>query len=144
MSCQWCKKKNQHTKQHTFAKLPPALCLHLKRFDSITNKKISDPVSFPAVLDMGPYLPHWREIEQTSIFAKTKEENETRVMNPSVLYDLCGVINHTGSLFQGHYVANVKVDTDWYSCNDNEVHCISEETALKGDEAYMLFYTKRK
>lgn len=143
MSCQWCKKKNQHTKQHTFAKLPPALCLHLKRFDSITNKKISDPVSFPAVLDMGPYLPHWREIEQTSIFTKTKEK-DAHVMNPSVLYDLCGVINHTGSLFQGHYVANVKVDQDWYSCNDNEVHCISEETALKGDEAYMLFYTKRK
>ena len=43
----------------TFAKLPRILCLHLKRFDALTNKKITNPVSFPVELDMGPHLPHW-------------------------------------------------------------------------------------
>jgi ubiquitin C-terminal hydrolase len=58
--CTSCGMKTPTQKQHTFAKLPKILCLHLKRFDAKTNKKITDPVSFPAHgLDMGPHLPHW-------------------------------------------------------------------------------------
>lgn len=60
VDCPSCKKKTPTKKQHTFAKLPKVLCLHLKRFDAAKNKKISDLVSFPATgLDMGPMLPHW-------------------------------------------------------------------------------------
>ena len=57
--CPWCETKTRTQKQHTIAKLPEILCFHLKRFDAISNKKISDPVSFPVALDMGPHLPHW-------------------------------------------------------------------------------------
>ena len=58
--CHWCNSKTATQKQHTFAKLPKVLCLHLKRFDARTNKKINDPVTFPINgLDLGPHLPHW-------------------------------------------------------------------------------------
>ena len=57
--CPWCEVKTRTQKQHTFAKLPQILCLHLKRFDAISNKKISDAVSFPLELNMGSHLPHW-------------------------------------------------------------------------------------
>lgn len=58
--CPSCNSKTKTTKQHTFAKLPEVLCLHLKRFDSAGNKKITDFVPFPAHgLDMGKHLPHW-------------------------------------------------------------------------------------
>lgn len=58
--CPSCRKKTPTKKQHTFAKLPRVLCLHLKRFDAANNKKIDDFVSFPAYgLDMGQHLPHW-------------------------------------------------------------------------------------
>jgi ubiquitin carboxyl-terminal hydrolase 22/27/51 len=61
IDCPSCNRKTKTLKQHTFAKLPRVLCLHLKRFDAASNKKISDFVSFPASdLDMGNYLPHWR------------------------------------------------------------------------------------
>lgn len=61
VDCPSCGRKTPHKKQHTFAKLPKVLCLHLKRFDAANkNRKIDDFVSFPAHgLDMGNFLPHW-------------------------------------------------------------------------------------
>ncbi len=157
--CPWCKKKTKTHKQHTFAKLPTVLCLHLKRFCATTNKKIDDQVMYPSTLDMGPYLPHWREIEQTGVAASTtaksasskskknKVKKSDGLIYPNMLYDLCGTINHSGTLNQGHYVANVKVDKDWYSCNDTEVNRVlkeaTEKELNKSEEVYMLFYQRR-
>lgn len=60
VDCPSCGEKTTTTKQHVVSKLPPVLCLHLKRFDAAKNKKIEDFVSYPAKqLNMGPYLPHW-------------------------------------------------------------------------------------
>jgi uncharacterized UBP type Zn finger protein len=60
VDCPSCGRKTPTKKQHSFAKLPKVLCLHLKRFDAAKNKKIDDFVSFPATgLDMGRLLPHW-------------------------------------------------------------------------------------
>jgi ubiquitin C-terminal hydrolase len=60
VDCPSCRKKTSTKKQHTFSKLPKILCLHLKRFDAARNKKIDEPVSFPARgLNMGPLLSHW-------------------------------------------------------------------------------------
>jgi ubiquitin C-terminal hydrolase len=58
--CSSCSAKTKTLKQHTFSNIPNVLCLHLKRFHSAANKKITDFVGFPAHgLDMGKYLPHW-------------------------------------------------------------------------------------
>ena len=96
---------------------------------------------------MGPYVPHWREVEQTDVMGCPVAE-DTTATTPIILYDLVGTINHSGTLYQGHYVSNVKVDGQWYSCNDAEVHRLSEENAekyvLKSEDAYMLFYIRRK
>jgi ubiquitin C-terminal hydrolase len=60
VDCPECGKKTATQKQHVVSKLPPILCLHLKRFDAKANRKIEDFVSFPARgLNMGPHLPHW-------------------------------------------------------------------------------------
>ena len=60
VDCPSCRQKTPTTKQHVVAKLPRILCLHLKRFDATLNRKIEDPVAFPAKgLNMGPFLPHW-------------------------------------------------------------------------------------
>lgn len=60
VDCADCREKTLTTKQHCISKLPRVLCLHLKRFDAVLNRKIEDFVSFPAKdLNMGPYLPHW-------------------------------------------------------------------------------------
>lgn len=47
-------------------------------------------------------------------------------------------------MHQGHYVANVKVDGQWYHCNDAHVSkCDDEDEVLKSEGAYVLFYMRR-
>ena len=62
---------------------------------------------------------------------------------PEILYDLFGTVNHQGSLQSGHYVANVKVNDDWFRCNDQHISSSSEANVLLSDGAYILFYARR-
>jgi uncharacterized UBP type Zn finger protein len=105
IECPSCQKKTPTKKQQTFSRLPKILCLHLKRFDAAKNKKITDFVSFPAFgLDMGPHLPHWREVtmaseEEDNGDDQSKKKKKKKKMNedsededndtayPKVLYD---------------------------------------------------------
>lgn len=145
--CPSCNRKTNTLKQHTFAKLPRVLCLHLKRFDSTNNKKISDFVSYPASdLDMGKYLPHWCE-KGLSKESKDGDSNQPDAESPKVLYDLFATVNHRGTLNQGHYTSNVKCGKHWYHCNDAFV-CDAgegngEKEVLLAEGAYMLFYLRK-
>jgi len=78
---------------------PPAiLTLQLKRFQQTMSgcKKVNKHVAFPVTLDLAAFcsstcvaLPHMS-------------------LDPTVLYSLYGVVEHSGSLRGGHYVAYVK------------------------------------
>merc|ERR1719234_2200472 len=78
---------------------PPAvLTLQLKRFQQTMQgcKKVNKHVTFPVTLDLAAFcsstcvaLPHMS-------------------LDPTVLYSLYGVVEHSGSLRGGHYVAYVK------------------------------------
>ncbi|GIY04486.1 ubiquitin carboxyl-terminal hydrolase 45 [Caerostris darwini] len=79
---------------------PPILTLHLKRFQLVGMNfcKMEENVKFPLILDISPYcssssliLPH---------MASVKDE---------ILYSLYGIVEHSGSLDGGHYIAYVKV-----------------------------------
>merc|ERR1712210_224413 len=72
--------------------------LQLKRFQQTMSgcKKVNKHVTFPVTLDLAAFcsstcvaLPHMS-------------------LDPSVLYSLYGVVEHSGSLRGGHYVAYVK------------------------------------
>ena len=145
--CPSCNRKTKTLKQHTFAKLPRVLCLHLKRFDATSNKKISDFVSYPASdLNMGQYLPHWCE-KILSTENKDNDTNQIDAESPKVLYDLFATVNHNGTLHQGHYTSNVKCGQHWYHCNDAFV-CDAgegngEKEVLLAEGAYMLFYRRK-
>merc|ERR1719370_24814 len=78
---------------------PPAvLTLQLKRFQQTMSgcKKVNKHVTFPVTLDLAAFcsstcvaLPHMS-------------------LDPTVLYSLYGIVEHSGSLRGGHYVAYVK------------------------------------
>jgi len=141
--CNSCGKKTRTKKQHTFAKLPKILCLHLKRFDAAKNKKIENFVSFPRRgLNMGSLLSHWCEVTRLESSEFGPGESVPSV-EPKILYDLFGTVNHVGNMQSGHYVANVRIDEKWYHCNDQHISYEKEGSVLKAEGAYVLFYIRR-
>ena len=119
-------------------------------------------VQFPLVgLDMKPYLSN----KVTNPFS---EDNS----NVSTIYDLSGVVHHSGGINGGHYIAHVASNNDvslasavgpesgvsmkssrvippeqtsasWVCFNDASVSTISPKYIV-GPSAYVLFYKLRK
>ncbi|CAG9858181.1 unnamed protein product [Phyllotreta striolata] len=80
---------------------PPAvLILHLKRFQvyRFRSAKVNKHVQFTTLLDLAPFC------SKRSRNLPTFEAGQTKV-----LYSLYGVVEHSGSIHGGHYVAYIKV-----------------------------------
>ena len=62
-----------------------------------------------------------------------------------VLYALYGVVVHSGTMENGHYMAYIRdgnhgdETTKWYCVNDSNVSAVSIETVLS-KQGYILFY----
>ena len=59
-------------------------------------------------------------------------------------YELCGTVSHHGTLNQGHYVSNVKMNGEWFHCDDAFVTRTGEDKVLRDDLVYMMFYSGAK
>jgi ubiquitin carboxyl-terminal hydrolase 4/11/15 len=80
----------------------------LKRFKNVDGqwKKLATFVDFPINnLDLSPYVLNFEFLTKLDI---------------SCQYDLCGMINHYGSLTFGHYISVVKniYEQQWYKYDD--------------------------
>lgn len=77
------------TKQYLISKVPAVLILHLKRFQAqrVDFRKVTRHVSFPILLDLAPICKNHRKPR---------------------MYALYGVVEHSGTIHGGHYVAYVK------------------------------------
>ena len=81
--CENCREELEAKKKIEIYHLPQILIIQLKRFNN--NKKVNNFIDYPLFdLDLNEYI-----------------KSEERVPK----YDLCGVINHFGSLDFGHYTA---------------------------------------
>ena len=121
--CPKCKQFQLADKKMELYSVNEVIIIHLKRFRN--NRKIDNFVEFPIKgLDLSNYLP------------KKDEKN---------IYDLFAVANHVGGLHGGHYFAYGKnfIDGGWYEFNDSNVSSI-EEKKVVSDNAYVLFYNKRR
>lgn len=110
VSCEQCTKRhggaeqkpvNTNAMKQLLIYNPPAvLILHLKRFQvcRFRSAKVSKFVKFPTLLDLAPFC------SKRSQSLPTFEAGQTKV-----LYSLYGVVEHSGSIHGGHYVAYVKV-----------------------------------
>lgn len=70
------------------------------------------------------------------------DDVDASVPPPSLPYDLLAVVNHSGSMAQGHYTAFVKEIGKWFRFDDTWVREVDEEEVL-ASEAYILFYFQR-
>lgn len=119
--------------------IPPAvLILHLKRFQvyHFRPSKITKTVKFPVILDIAPFCS--KRARQLPTFAPDQKQ---------VLYSLYGVVEHSGSINGGHYVAYVKVRAKiaednyrWHFLpknHRNQVNKVVTETTSNGKWYYV-------
>ena len=154
VDCPMCMRKTTTKKQLVISRLPPVVCLHLKRFQGATGRKLEAFVSFPARdLNLGMYLPHWCEDSGSLPTPAASDigqqqtqppQPEAEAVPPQVPYNLFATVNHFGNLQSGHYVAYVKIDDQWYHCNDSHVSYATEAHVLQQGNAYLLFYAREE
>ncbi|NXV82019.1 UBP50 hydrolase, partial [Atlantisia rogersi] len=122
--CSQCGTKQDAAVRSTITKAPQTIIFHLKRFEWQGNdrRKLSANICYPLCgLDLSPY--------GSPLFRQEAE------------YSLCAVVNHAGSLDNGHYTAFCKhsVTKHWYSFDDTQITKISN-SSVQTDRAYLLFY----
>ncbi|KAJ5562977.1 hypothetical protein N7535_002578 [Penicillium sp. DV-2018c] len=134
-----------------FESFPPVLHLHLKRFEYDLNldmmAKVNDYHTFPMEFDAAPYL------------------SESADKSESWVYQLHGVLVHSGNLDAGHYYAFLKPTKDghWYRFDDDRVNRATDKevldenygdsqqrtngtggrAAIRTNNAYMLVYVRK-
>lgn len=133
--CEKCgKSSNDATKQLSVRKLPPVLCIQLKRFEhgASSSNKIETVVRFGATLNMAPF---------STVMAR---KGNTKNPGPDSMYeyDLLAVVNHEGQMDTGHYTNFARCHDRWYRFDDEKVSRSSLQECLRSS-AYMLVYVKR-
>jgi len=123
-TCSKCQTRRKCTKTFSIQKFPQILVLHLKRFSPGERfRKLDAAVDFPlADLNMSAYTaPGLRPY-----------------LN---LYQLYGVINHSGTAYSGHYTASCRhpYGNTWHEYNDSKVTSLAADRVVSS-EAYLLFY----
>lgn len=125
IKCNKCRSYQESTKRLTVKKLPIVVCFHLKRFEhSLRSRKISNIIQFSTEIDMKPFM------------ARSSSTCDNR-------YSLFAVVNHSGSLHNGHYTCYIRQQQDqWFKCDDAWLTKATAEEVLSS-EGYLLFYHKK-
>ncbi|CAK9201941.1 unnamed protein product [Sphagnum troendelagicum] len=132
--------KRDAEKRFLISKAPPILTVHLKRFAQDMRgrlSKLSGHVTFHEWLDISPFMDQ-----------RSSDKGVYR-------YRLIGIVEHSGTMRGGHYVAYVRGPVTgengsedvgpgshtWFYISDSHVRQTSLESVLQS-EAYLLFYEK--
>ena len=124
--CRKCKKAQPSVKDLKIMRLPNILVIHLKRFERGFSK-VGDEVELSKEIDMARYVDR---------HAESLSENR------GTTYKLYGMVNHSGSLWGGHYTAIAREvnSTRWYTFDDSRVSP-TDVPAVSG-QPYLLFYVR--
>ena len=123
--CSRCKKLEKSKQKLQIYKPPNYLIILLKRYNykkelgqTFSGEKNNIFISYPTNnFDITEYI-------------EGPEKNKAK-------YDLYGVIEHYGTLNQGHYTAICKNDGNWVSYNDSSIKIVDTPVSKN---AYVLFY----
>lgn len=137
--CSTCKQSTDATKLLRIWTLPTILIIQLKRFgnNSLGTKmggnsmgnfsKNNKYIHFPKQLNMTKYVTHPVAVD---------ENNKIRGLQ---MYDLIGIVEHSGTLHGGHYVAKCLVNGKWLLFNDGAVSAMTENQLITPN-GYVLIY----
>ncbi|KAI4149025.1 MAG: hypothetical protein LQ340_004820 [Diploschistes diacapsis] len=146
-----CGDTPQKARKHlTIKKLPPALCIQLKRYEHNKQnpQKLETKLNFPLQLDMLPYTTRAHRTKKKNLPPGT-DPADFDPNGPTPLsarspgwYDLSTVVVHMGKMDAGHYVCYCRRDDTWFKFDDSKVTLATEAQVLNAD-AYLLFYVVR-
>ncbi|XP_077972925.1 ubiquitin carboxyl-terminal hydrolase 24-like [Styela clava] len=101
--CEKCNAKRTALKRTCIKTLPPILIMQLKRFvydwESSRSLKFDHDFKFPLTLDMSPY---------TEEGISQKESGRSRHTSDCNMYELVGIVVHSGQASAGHYYSFIK------------------------------------
>jgi len=126
-SCEACGRHVDAVKQISIKSLPDNLIFHLKRFEYMVDIgkriKVNDYFQFPREIDLFPYTLGHIEMQEKGIKRRREDTEE--------IYELVGVLVHTGTAESGHYYSYIRdprpregvsdPNVKWYEFNDSEV-----------------------
>ncbi|CAG0912588.1 unnamed protein product [Notodromas monacha] len=128
VECSRCKKLVRATKKLTIQRYPKVLVLHLKRFGVDRFRgKLQQKVIYPLIgLNLAPY----------------SSAGAMSTCGRAGIYNLCGVANHVGSLYRGHYTAFCRHPYlgQWFEFDDTMVSKMDSLGDIVSSSAYVLFY----
>jgi len=161
--CEECNRHVAAKKRSCIQHLPNTLALHLIRFEfdyqTFQEVKVNDRFEFPQQINMKPYT-------KEGIMEADGEEVDPELIRPDdyYMYDLVGVLIHSGTAHSGHYYSYIRerVSADgsgpkWFEFNDREVTEFRPDSlqnqayggkfsegykSEKSFSAYMLFYER--
>uniref|UniRef100_T1IKX5 ubiquitinyl hydrolase 1 n=1 Tax=Strigamia maritima TaxID=126957 RepID=T1IKX5_STRMM len=175
--CEKCSEKRNTIKRTCIKKLSLVLVIHLKRFDydweANRALKFDDHFKFPWTLDMSPYMAEGiQEKEKANKLDSTNVDNsnihiKTSSKSHETLYELVGIVVHSGQANAGHYYSYIKDRRGdsatnsnrgkWFKFNDTsveefdmndmtlEAECFASsypEIRQRYWNGYMLFYER--
>lgn len=121
--------------------LPPVLILHLKRFefdfDLMKKMKLNDHCEFPSVINMERFAVDY--LERQAAPDTSSEAAEAEARTNGFVYQLAGVLVHSGTSDSGHYYSFIRerrVDEmgggrGWLHFNDTLVEPFDERDIPK-------------
>lgn len=145
-NCEQCNEKRSAIKRTCIKKLPKFLCIQLKRFDydweSNRSLKFDDYFEFPRKLDVSPYM--YESINKVRVSTSISEEPEdsnsqnTQPMDidttkKEVMYDLVGIVVHSGQANAGHYYSFIKGNVFNQTSQEQELNELEELVRLQED-----------
>lgn len=57
-------------------------------------------------------------------------------------YEIFAVVTHSGMLESGHYVTFLRLNNQWYKCDDAWILEVDEAT-VRASQCYMIFYLQK-
>lgn len=127
LSCDYCRKRKQVSKQTEIFSLPQILVIHLKRF--VFSERHMDFEKIDDIVNIKPVL---------TIPCKHDSSVGT--------YQLYGIVHHYGTKSNGHYICQVldasNGASQWYTCDDSSITKVYGSPDYDSSTAYVLFYSK--
>lgn len=141
--CQNCQERQDSLKQMSIRRLPSVLCLHIKRFEHSSIRKMSRKIDrhlqFPFSLDMSPYLSSSIVRKRFGNRIFSFEGDETDI---SADFEVFAVVTHSGMLESGHYVTYLRLKNQWYKCDDAWINEVDEEV-VRASQSYLIYYVQK-